>query len=478
MKKNKTALVHGNFNIIHPGHLRILKFAKDCADKLIVAVNSDKYASGAAFVPEKLRIEALKSNNYVDKVILNKQPIEKIILNLKPDIVIKGKEHETKINPEEKVIKKYGGNLIFSSGEATFSSLDLVEKELRQSNVKKFSINREFMDRYKISIKNIKKTIKDFSKLRVLVIGDLIVDNYIFCEALGMSREDPSIVVKPQNSKMYLGGAGIVAAHAANLNAKTIFITVANNDKAGKFAEKELKKNQVETFFFNDKVRQTTIKNKYRSNNKTLFRVNDLIQSSIPIGVQKKILDKVKKLKNKIDLIVFSDFNYGVLPQYLVNKICSECKKSKIIIVADSQSSSQIGDITRFKNVDLITPTEYEARVSIKNQDDGLAVISSKISKSTGVKKILLKLAQDGVFIHEGSNKKVINDTLPALNNNPKDVAGAGDCFLITSSMALALKSNIWEMSVIGSLSAAIQISRTGNSPLNVKELINDLNQI
>ena len=75
MKKNKTALVHGNFNIIHPGHLRILKFAKDCADKLIVAVNSDKYASGAAFVPEKLRIEALKSNNYVDKVILNKQPI-------------------------------------------------------------------------------------------------------------------------------------------------------------------------------------------------------------------------------------------------------------------------------------------------------------------------------------------------------------------------------------------------------------------
>ena len=63
MKKNKTALVHGNFNIIHPGHLRILKFAKDCADKLIVAVNSDKYASGAAFVPEKLRIEALKSNN-------------------------------------------------------------------------------------------------------------------------------------------------------------------------------------------------------------------------------------------------------------------------------------------------------------------------------------------------------------------------------------------------------------------------------
>ena len=89
-----------------------------------------------------------------------------------------------------------------------------------------------------------------------------------------------------------------------------------------------------------------------------------------------------------------------------------------------------------------------------------------------------MKLAQDGVFIHEGSNKKVINDTLPALNNNPKDVAGAGDCFLITSSMALALKSNIWEMSVIGSLSAAIQISRTGNSPLNVKELINDLNQI
>ena len=164
-----------------------------------------------------------------------------------------------------------------------------------------------------------------------------------------------------------------------------------------------------------------------------------------------------------------------MLPQELIKKICKLFDGSNVVISADSQSSSQIGDILRFKNVNLITPTEYEARISIKNNDDGLAVIASNLEKETNVKKILIKLGEDGIFIHQRNNKLVNYDILPSLNNNPKDVAGAGDSFLITSSMSLALKMNIWEIGFIGSLSAAIQISRIGNIPINSKELINNL---
>jgi len=105
-----------------------------------------------------------------------------------------------------------------------------------------------------------------------------------------------------------------------------------------------------------------------------------------------------------------------------------------------------------------------------------LAIITSKLEKISGVKKILLKLGDDGIFIHEKTNKGVNNNIIPTFNNNPKDVAGAGDCFLISSSLALTLKLNIWEISLIGSLAAAIQISKIGNIPLSSKELINNLN--
>jgi len=476
MKKLKKVFVYGNFNIIHPGHLRFLKFAKKLGDELIVGVYSDKYAAEFVFIQQKFRMEALKQNIYVDKIILINSSIEKVISKIKPDVVVKGKEHETKINPEEKIIKQKGGSLIFSSGETTFSSIDLIEKELVQAPQKKFKIKKEFLKRYKIKLKKIEKCIKDFSKLRVLVIGDLIVDEYIFSDAVGMSREDPAIVIKPQKTKLFLGGAGIVAAHGANLNAKSYFISVANNDIPGNFAKKVLAKYQVKAFLFLDKNRPTTLKKKYKVNNKTLFRVNELLQSSISVNLQKKIFDKVKTLQNKIDLLIFSDFNYGVLPQELVNKICKLFENTKVIISADSQSSSQSGNISRFKNINLITPTEYEARISIRNHDDGLAIITSKLEKISGVKKILLKLGDDGIFIHEKTNKGVNNNIIPTFNNNPKDVAGAGDCFLISSSLALTLKLNIWEISLIGSLAAAIQISKIGNIPLSSKELINNLN--
>ncbi len=479
MKKNKKkVLVYGNFNIIHPGHLRFLKFAKSCGDELIVGVNSDRYVPEQIFVKQKLRIESLKKNIYVDRVIIVNNPIEKTILKIKPDVVVKGKEYETQINNEIKAIKKVGGSLIFSSGETTFSSTDLIGKELAQYSQKKFSVDQKFVERYKISLKKIEKIIKNFEKLNVLVIGDLIVDEYIFSEAIGMSREEPSLVIKPQKSKSFLGGAGIVAAHATNLKANTHLISVINNDNPGRFAKKELNKNKVKFDLFIDKNRPTTLKKKYKTNDKTLFRVNKLSQNSISLNTQNKILKKVFAIRKKIDVLVFSDFNYGVLTNNLVHKICKLFRGTKTVISADSQSSSQIGDIARFKNVHLITPTEYEARLSIRNQDDGLAVISSTLEKITGVKKILLKLGEDGVFIHEKSNKKVKNDILPTFNNNPKDVAGAGDSLLISSSMAIALNSNIWETSFIGSLSAALQISKIGNIPVRSKELINNLKKL
>jgi bifunctional ADP-heptose synthase (sugar kinase/adenylyltransferase) len=145
------------------------------------------------------------------------------------------------------------------------------------------------------------------------------------------------------------------------------------------------------------------------------------------------------------------------------------------MLVADSQSSSQIGNIARFKGMDMITPTEHEARISTRNYEDGLVVLAEQLKKQSLAQNILLKIGAEGLLIHAGNGSKKNaewqTDRICALNSAPRDVAGAGDSLLITAALALACGADIWEASCLGSLAAAIQVGRVGNIPLTAKGL-------
>ena len=477
MIKKKKVFVSGNFNILHPGHLRLLRFARKCGNYLIVGVNNDKIAGKAAHVSQKFRLEGVKSNSWVDKAILIKEPIEKVIRKIKPDIIVKGKEYENQNNNEQKVVKTYGGRLIFSSAEIAFSSYDLIQKEFQRSNIKTIRVPKNFLRRHSINNRRLISLVKKMSKLKITVIGDLIIDKYISCQPLGMSQEDPSIVVTPIDNKFFIGGAGIVAMHAAGIGAKVNFFTVTGDDKYNKFANKQLKSSRINAKLFIDENRPTTLKSRYRTNEKTLLRVTNLHQVSIPKSVQIKIYEEVKKTIGKTDLVVFSDFNYGCLPQVLVKKIIDLCKSKSVMMVADSQSSSQTGNICRYENMDLITPTEREARIATQNYEDGLIILAKKLRKECIAKNIIIKLGREGLLIHKETNKNSDNhtDKIAALNSLPKDIIGAGDSMLISSAMTMAVKGNIWEAALIGSLASAVQVSRLGNVPLKLNELLKEI---
>ena len=123
------------------------------------------------------------------------------------------------------------------------------------------------------------------------------------------------------------------------------------------------------------------------------------------------------------DLLIFSDFNYGALPQDLVDEISKECVKRGIMMVADSQSSSQVGDVSRFKHTALLTPTEREARLALGNYEDGLVVLAEALRKKANALNIAITLGGEGLLIRAGNSNKsqLITDRLPALNSSPKD---------------------------------------------------------
>ena len=468
----KKIFISGNFNILHSGHIRLFKFAKNLGGKLYVGVTSDKVAGKEAHIKQSFRMEVIKNNPLVDHAVLIDQNIKKTIYKIKPDIIVKGKEHSENFNIEEEIVKKIRSKLVFSSGETIFSSKDLINKEL---NLEKQSLNNSpnYLNRYGINFLKIKKEVRNFSKVKVCVIGDIIIDEYINCEALGMSREEPSVVVKPVDSAKFIGGAAIVASHASSLGCKTTLISITGDLTSKKFVEKELKKTKTSSSIIYDQNLSSVIKKRFRTDGRSMLKVNEIKKGFLSKSIENRIVKKFKELSKKIDLLVFSDFNYGFLTKSLVTKLIEIATKNNIFISADSQSSSQNGDLSKYVNTNMLTPTEHEARECLQNYDDGLIVLSEKLRKHLNSKIVLLKLGKDGIIIHSrNKNKKWDNDRIKSLNSKPVDVAGAGDAMLITSSISMALSNNIWLSAYIGSIAAAIQVGKVGNQPIKVNEIL------
>lgn len=472
--KPKIVFVSGHFNVLHPGHVRLLRFAKECGDRLIVGVESDRLAGDAAHMPEHLRLEGVQSNIWVDEAFVFDEPLTDLIARLRPDVIVKGKEHEQRNNPELAVLKSYGGKLLFSSGATMFSSVDLIRKAFYESDPRSISLPKDFLDRHDIPSSRAVDIVRSFAGRKVCIVGDLIVDEYITCQPLGMSQEDPTIVVTPIDSTRFIGGAGIVAAHAAGLGASVRFVSVTGADDAREFALEQLQAAGVETDLLIDEVRPTTRKQRFRSKGKTLLRVSYLQQTAISIALQNEMFARLEAVIDEIDLLVFSDFNYGCLPQPLVDRIVTLARDHGVMLAADSQSSSQVGDISRFREMDLLTPTEHEARIATRNHQDGLVVLAEQLRQRATARNVLLKLGEEGLLIHPADVPAgdELTDRLGALNTAPRDVAGAGDSLLIAGALTLAGGGNIWEAAYLGSLAAAIQVGRVGNTPIRSEEML------
>ncbi len=469
----RIVFVSGNFNVIHVGHMRLLKFAADAGDIVVVGLNPDN--TPGVTVPLALRMEAVQSIASVKYVIeLPNGPVPEI-LRLKPDIVVKGKEFENAFNEEQAVVAGYGGKLLFSSGEMRFSSFDLLKREfaLRESSTQ--NRPRDYAARRGFTVQDLRNVIERFSGLRVLVIGDLIVDEYVTCDPLGMSQEDPTIVVTPIDRKIFVGGAGVVSAHARGLGASVRFLSVAGRDKSAKFAADTLEEFGVEADIVTDLTRPTTVKARFRANGKTLLRVNDLRQHSIDIELQRKLMRRVKAWLPQTDVILFSDFNYGCLPQTLVNDMISLARSKHVMMCADSQASSQMADISRFRHQRMVTPTEREARLALHDTETGIASVASQLKAKAQSDNVVVTMGAEGMLVVGVTDGEEQLDQLPAFNSTPKDVAGAGDSFFTCASLSLCTGQDIWRSAYLGSIAAAIQVSRVGNTPIRRSELIAEL---
>lgn len=467
--------VSGKFRVIHAGHLRLFRTASELGQQLIVAIDTE----GLAEEEINWRRNILRNIEYVHQVIEFDNNLEAVLRSIQPNIVVKGYEFREADNPEIEILRGFGGKLVFTSGSNFYSESDLIGKSDLEFIENLAKLPKEFMTRNNISTKKLMEVIEAFPKLKVCVVGDLIVDEYINCHPLGMSQEEPTIVVTPVDSRKYFGGAGIVAAHCRSLGSGTTFITVTGDDETSRWASEKSAEYGVDSLKVIDFTRPTTLKQRFRSGTQTLLKLSHLNQDFLDTQKETELVEHFRKLAPSLDVLIFSDFSYGVLSPKVVDEILRISKEHGLFVSADSQSSSQIGNLGKFKKIDFISATEREARLELKDGTSGLVVVAESLRDYLETRYLLLKLGADGVLIsgQDKSGRMIATDEIGAINKNPVDTSGAGDSMLAGASLALASGASIHEAALVGSLLAAIQVGRLGNVPI-AQESINAFLQL
>jgi len=468
---------YGHFNLIHPGHLRYLQHAKTLAEKLVVLVRSDEELekdSLGEHYSENERAESLANLHIVDFVIiLNQITLEESVNLVKPSILVLGKEFEQG-QPKQvelavsTVLKQ--GKVVYHAGDISYATSNLLYGNVSDIEKKRIDGFKKICEKHKLTLQTLQNRIESISSSRMLVIGDTIVDNYVACDAIGMSAEAPVLVVKELESREFLGGAAIVASHVRALGAECHYISVVGEDAPRLMVDKTLKDRGISSRVFIDPTRPTTYKTRYLVEQQKLFRVSRINDHKVSVNIEQDIINELREKAPNIDGIIISDFLYGVITQKIIDEINILAKQFRIKIFGDMQCSSQMGKVTKFKKFDLITPTEKEARLALDDSESGLEWIGQLILNEAKSKNLLITLGADG-FIAYSNESPLERQDFPALTVNPVDVAGAGDSLLASVSVALTSGANLIEASAIGACMASLAVKEVGNTPIGTNKL-------
>ena len=481
-REKKIILCHGVFDVVHPGHIHHLLYAKAKGDILVVSLTCDQYINKGVYrphIPENLRALNLAALDVVDYVIIdkNEKPIKNLKL-LKPDMFAKGFEYSNKnLNTatleEIKTIKSYGGKMIFTPGDIVYSSSKLIETNKLDLKYEKLNL---LMHRNKIDFEKIKKILLKKTKLKVHVVGDTIVDTIINTKLIGGQTKTPTLSVLEEKSTNYIGGAAIVASHLKSAGADVTFTTLLGNDILSKFVLKSLLKQKIYVNKIIDKSRPTTNKKVVINSGHRLIKIDNLDNQPVSPQISDKIASYIKKVKT--DAIVFSDFRHGIFNGPNIKKYSSQINK-KIFKAADSQVASRWGNINEFKKFNLICPNEREVRFSLADQDSSISSLSRKLHASSRYKNLILKLGDKGVFSVNKFKKSYDESfSIDSFVDNLIDPVGSGDALLAYATITMLKSNNLITASIIGSLAAACACEINGNISINTSHIMEKIKKL
>ncbi len=332
-------------------------------------------------------------------------------------------------------------------------------------------INREQLVNY----------IKKLTEPKVLVIGDLALDEMVYGNAERISREAPVLILRHSNTKLILGAASNAAHNAASLNGgKVSVIGVCGDDfQAGQLKETFKNANVNCEYIVTDSSRKTTTKTRISGSITTsitqqIVRIDRQTDGFLSESTEEKVLKNIEKALPLHDAVILSDYHIGALTPAIIQKTIELANKYNKIVVADAQKNLEF-----YKNITSMTPnlpdTQKSVGFAINNEDD-LKLAGDKLLEQTNAKSILITCGADGMFVTR-PNKNYTK--IPVFNKSEVfDVTGAGDTVTAVYTLALAAGADAAYAAIIGNIAASLVVKQFGCAVTTIDELLNAVKEL
>lgn len=469
---------HGCFDLLHPGHLQHFEAARKNADILVVTLTPDRFVNkgpGRPVFNEQLRLQAIAAIEAVDYVALNKwETATETIRMLQPNYYVKGQDYKdmsadiTKgIYEEAAAVEEAGGELLITE-EIQFSSSKLINAHMSPYDESVNAYRENF--KLKFNADSIIKELESLKDLKVLVIGDTIIDEYHYCQPLGKSTKSASISSKFIEGHSYAGGVLAIANHLQQFAGTVNLFTLLGADDSKKDLIENKLDSGIEPHYFYRKNSPTPTKRRYLDKylNIKLFEVTFMNDTPMETALEEEIKTALDKVLDTVDVVVIADFGHGMITAGLVNHLE---KKSKFLCVNAQTNSNNYGFnyITKYDRADFISIDENEIRLPFGDKFGAIPDLIKRLEKITHCSLIQVTLGQKGSVIY--SQEKFYQS--PALATAIKDSVGAGDAVLSITSLLAAKKNHPEIIGMVGNAMGSLAVEIIGNEhPVYKKDLL------
>ncbi|MEK6643131.1 MAG: PfkB family carbohydrate kinase [Planctomycetota bacterium] len=482
--RRKTVIqCHGCFDIVHPGHIRYLQFARAQGDILVVSITGDALISKGEtrpYIPQELRAENLAALEFVDYVVIDSNPTARDLLDrIRPDVYVKGEEYATSHDPrfieERDVVESHGGRVIFSSGQVVFSSTRLMEA-LSQSPQLDVERLRAVSRRHDIDTARLGELIRAFFGRKFVVFGDSLVDRYVLCDANEIASEAPMMALTELDAEDYLGGAANVALQAAALGAEVVLVTSLGNDSLSGWVQSTLTSFGIRILTVHNR-NDIPVHSRFLVDDRKLFRVSRGRVRPMDSISERKAADTLRELSGACDVMVSLDCGYGLVTPGLVQRVGDDLRRAPLLA---SGTGTSRGDLLAIRDVDLMCCSERRLRAAMNDSSAGLSSLAYGLLQRVQARSMLLTLGKRGLVTFDRRSHdrattawhdRLSSEYLPSFAGHVADRLGVSEAVLTVSALTLSAGGNLMQAAYLAGAIAAIRIGAVGPVPATADEL-------
>lgn len=481
----RVVLCHGTFDLMHTGHIRYLQRARKEGDVLLVTVTADEFVNkgpGRPVFDEHLRAENLAALECVDLVAINRAISAVDALHLiKPNVYAKGSEYRShgddvtgNIIREQDAVEAHGGE-IFYTDEITFSSSSLLNQHFGVFPPE----TRNFLENFgeKWSVKETHRIVESLADLKVLVIGDAIIDQYHYVSPLGQTGKGNALAVRYETEEQFAGGSVAVANHIARFVTSTTLVTgLGDIDSHEDFIREKLQ-NNVKPVFSRFKNAPTVTKRRFvDSDLAKLFEVYFFQETPVLDQEGREVCQWLEDNLADYDVAVVADFGNGFITSGMIRVLC---EKARFLAVNTQINSGNRGYhvINRYSRADFVSLNEPELRLAAHNRHAPLEEVAETVAAKVGAGHLAVTRGTKGVMMFDSTSRTF--HKVPALSSRVIDRVGAGDAFLSLAALCLGKGAAADVSAFVGSVAAAMDVQIVCNrepiDPTGLKKYVNTL---